>query len=89
MSLSRTIVPPLAPKRVGAKGNVMSKLGEELIQSLNEALAPAKGEGTATVHAFSCPREVGEGIELVQAQMASPMGAGGPATVSGSGEGRE
>ena len=67
----------------------MSKFGEELIESLKEALAHAKGEGPATVHAFSCPREVGEGIDLTKAQMALPMGTGGAATVSGNGEGRE
>ncbi len=67
----------------------MSKFGEELIQSLNEALAHAKGKGPATVHVFSYPRDVGQGIELTQAQMAPPMGMDGPTTISGRGEGRE
>lgn len=36
----------------------MSTFGEGLIQSLNEALAHAKGEGLATVHTPGAPREV-------------------------------
>ena len=36
----------------------MSKFGEDLIQSLNEALAHAKGEGPAIVHTPGAPREV-------------------------------
>lgn len=35
----------------------MSTFGEDLIQSLNEALAHAKGEGPAIVHAPVAPRE--------------------------------
>ena len=38
----------------------MSTFGENLIQSLNEALAHAKGEGPALVHAPVTPREVRE-----------------------------
>jgi len=34
----------------------MSEFGNELIQSLKEALAHAKGEGPATVHEFPTPR---------------------------------
>ena len=36
----------------------MSTLGADLIQSLTEALAHAKGEGRAIVHAPITPREV-------------------------------
>ena len=36
----------------------MSNFGEDLIQSLNEALVHAKGESPATVHAPVDPREV-------------------------------
>ena len=36
----------------------MSTFGEDLIQSLGEALAHAKGEGAAIVHSPIAPREV-------------------------------
>ena len=52
----------------------MSTFGEELIQSLNEALAHAKGEGPAIVHAPVAPREVRKQAQLTQAQMAALMG---------------
>ena len=52
----------------------MSTFGEDLIQSLNEALAHAKGEGPAMVHAPVTPREVREQVKLTQAQMAPLMG---------------
>ena len=52
----------------------MSTFGEDLIQSLNEALAHAKGEGPAIVHAPVIPREVRERAKLTQAQMAALMG---------------
>ena len=52
----------------------MSTFGEDLIQSLEEALAHAKGEGPATVHAVVSPREVRKLIKLTQAQMAPLMG---------------
>ena len=39
----------------------MSTFGEDLIQSLNEALAHAKGEGPAIVHTPVTPREVQNG----------------------------
>ena len=52
----------------------MSTFGEDLIQSLEEALAHAKGEGSATVHAVLSPREIREQIKLTQAQMAPLMG---------------
>ena len=52
----------------------MSTFGEDLIQSLNEALAHAKGEGPALVHAPVTPREVREQAKLTQAQMAPLMG---------------
>lgn len=52
----------------------MSTFGEDLIQSLNEALAHAKGEGPAIVHDPISPREVRVQAELTQAQMAILMG---------------
>ena len=52
----------------------MSTFGKDLIQSLEEALAHAKGEGPATVHVVLSPREVRERIKLTQAQMAPLMG---------------
>ena len=36
----------------------MNAFGDDLIQSLNEALAHAKGEGPAIVHVPVAPREV-------------------------------
>ena len=52
----------------------MSTFGEDLIQSLNEALAHAKGEGPAIVHTPVTPREVRKRAKLTQAQMAALMG---------------
>lgn len=52
----------------------MSTFGEDLIQSLNEALAHAKGQGPAIVHAPVTPREVRKQARLTQAQMATLMG---------------
>ena len=52
----------------------MSTFGEDLIQSLNEALAHAKGEGLAIVHTPVTPREVRKQAKLTQAQMAALMG---------------
>ena len=52
----------------------MSTLGEELVKSLEEALAHAKGEGPAIVHTAVTPREVRLQAHLTQAQMAPPMG---------------
>ncbi len=52
----------------------MNTFGEDLIQSLSEALAHAKGEGSAIVHAPMAPREVRKQAKLTQAQMAPLMG---------------
>ena len=52
----------------------MSTFGDDLIQSLGEALAHAKGEGPAIVHAPMAPREVRKQAKLTQAQMAPLMG---------------
>lgn len=52
----------------------MSTFGEDLIQSLNEALAHAKGEGPAIMHTPVTPREVRKQAKLTQAQMAALMG---------------
>ena len=52
----------------------MSTFGKELVKSLEEALAHAKGEGPAIVHAPVTPREVRLQAKLTQAQMAPLMG---------------
>ena len=52
----------------------MSRFGGDLIQSLNEALAHAKGDGPAIVHVPVAPREVRKQAKLTQAQMAPLMG---------------
>ena len=52
----------------------MSTFGKDLIQSLGEALAHARGEDPATVHAPVAPREVRKQAKLTQAQMAPLMG---------------
>ena len=52
----------------------MSKFGKDLIQSLGEALAHAKGEGPTLVHAPVDPRKVRQHARLTQAQMAPIMG---------------
>ena len=52
----------------------MNTFGDDLIQSLTEALAHAKGEGSAIVHVPVAPREVRKQAKLTQAQMAPLMG---------------
>lgn len=52
----------------------MSRFGKYLVQSLGEALAHAKGEGAATVHAPLDSSEVRKHAKLKQAQMAPLMG---------------
>ena len=52
----------------------MSTFGDDLIQSLNEALAHVKGEGSAVVHPAVTPRQVRRQAKLTQAQMAPLMG---------------
>ncbi len=52
----------------------MNTFSEDLIQSLNEALAHAKGEGSAMIHAPVTPRGVREQVKLTQAQMAPLLG---------------
>ena len=52
----------------------MSKFGKDLIQSLSEALAHAKGEGDAVLHVPLDPREVRKRARLKQTQMAPLMG---------------
>lgn len=52
----------------------MSSFGEDLIQAMGEALAHAKGEGPAILHAPVDPREVRTRAKLTQAQMAPLMG---------------
>lgn len=52
----------------------MSTFGQDLISSLNEALAHAQGEGPAVVHAPVDPREIRMKAKLTQAQMAPMMG---------------
>lgn len=52
----------------------MSTFADDLIQSLNEAIAHAKGEGTAILHTPVTPRDVRKQANLTQAQMAPLMG---------------
>ena len=52
----------------------MSTFGDDLIQAMTEALAHAKGEGPAVVHAPIVPQEVREQARLTQAQVAPLMG---------------
>lgn len=52
----------------------MSTFGEDLIQSLEEAIAHAKGDGAAVLHTPVTPRAVRKQVNLTQAQMASLMG---------------
>jgi len=52
----------------------MSPFGEDRIQSLNEALAHARGEGPAMVNVPVTPREARKQARLTQAQMAPLMG---------------
>lgn len=52
----------------------MNSFGDDLIQSLSEALAHAKGEDPALVHIPVAPREVRKQARLTQAQMAPLMG---------------
>lgn len=52
----------------------MTTFADDLIQSLGEALAHAKGEGPAIVHPPLDPREVRARVKLTQAQMAPLMG---------------
>ena len=52
----------------------MSTFGDDLIQAMAEAIAHAKGEGSAIIHTPVAPREVREQARLTQAQMAPLMG---------------
>lgn len=52
----------------------MSTFGEDLIQSLEESIAHAQGNGPAIVHTPVTPRAVRKQVNLTQAQMASLMG---------------
>lgn len=52
----------------------MSTFGDDLIQSLEEAVAHAKGSGRAILHEPLSPREVRERAKLTQAQMAPLLG---------------
>ncbi|WP_192798622.1 helix-turn-helix domain-containing protein [Brucella anthropi] len=52
----------------------MTSFGDDLIQAMGEALAHAKGEGPAILHAPVDPREVRTRARLTQAQMAPLMG---------------
>ena len=52
----------------------MTTFGDDLIRSLGEALAHAKGNGPAIVHPAVSPREIREALHLTQAQMAPLVG---------------
>lgn len=51
----------------------MSTFGDELIESLGQALAHAKGEGPAIVHKPASPRAVRKMVKFTQADMAAIM----------------
>ena len=57
----------------------MTRFGDDLIQSMNEALAHARGGGEATVHQVDTggadPREIRNSLKLTQTQMALLLGA--------------
>ena len=65
---------PWSPRSRALERKKMSTFGEDLIQSLNEVLAHAKGKGPAIVHAPVNPREVRKLAKLTQVQMAPLMG---------------
>ena len=52
----------------------MNTFGDDLIQSLGEALAHARGVGPGIVHEFPDPRQVRQREGLTQARMAPLMG---------------
>ena len=52
----------------------MTTFGDDLIRSLGEALAHAKGDGPAIVHHDVSPRGVREALHFTQAQMAPLVG---------------
>jgi putative transcriptional regulator len=52
----------------------MSRFGDDLVQSLGEALAHAQGKGKAIVHVPLDPCVVRKHAKLTQAQMAPLMG---------------
>lgn len=52
----------------------MSTFGDDLIQSLEEAVSHANGAGSAVLHEPLSPREVRERARLTQAQMAPLLG---------------
>ena len=52
----------------------MSTFGDDLIQSLTEALAHARGDGPGIVHEPVNPRAVRKQAKFTQAQMAPLMG---------------
>ena len=52
----------------------MTTFRDDLVRSLQEALAHAKGEGPAIVHPSVSPREVREALHLTQTEMAPLLG---------------
>lgn len=52
----------------------MATFGEDLLQSLGEALSHARGKGPTIVHPAISPRTVRESLQLTQAQMAPLVG---------------
>ena len=62
----------------------MSTLGKDLVKSLGEALAHAKGEGPATVHRASLRARFRLHANLTQAEMAPVMEMKLSATARGS-----
>lgn len=52
----------------------MSNFGDDLIQSLNEAVSHAKGEGPAIIHEPVDAKDIRERAMLTQAQIAPMLG---------------
>ena len=61
-------------KEANEEKPAMTTFGDGLIESLQEALAHAKGEGSAIVHNSASPREIREALQLTQAEMAPLLG---------------
>ena len=63
-----------ALKFIQTVAEAISTLGDDLVRSLGEALAHAKGAGPAIVHAPVDPREIRRRASLTQSQSAPLMG---------------
>ena len=52
----------------------MTQFGQDLLESVEEAVALMNGEGPGIIHVIVVPREVRERAEMTQAQMATLVG---------------